>query len=300
MGFLNNIFKNNRLYNEVSINKNRLFINNKEIVFPIHIDLLIEIFGEPSRYDHDLLWNVAWDNIGVFCFNESFENIFTIRFLQSKMSNNEFAPINLFRGKLVVNNENFTQKKFTNIEFEKIALSKMKYKDEEKPCGFYIGMNHSYKEEIPKDKYLIPQPKGDIIEFNGFIFKLAIIQELMYNQEILTPKFDLYEFAEWYKEREIDIEKEGYEFIPEVVQYFTDLPIKSNYAHLITEIYQDGGDEIYSQLIPFWTGEEDDFNIQSAEDAIHFPNLKKVTLFYEDTPKVINEFIEMKIEANYL
>jgi len=122
----------------------------------------------------------------------------------------------------------------------------------------------------------------------------------MYNQEVLKPKFDLFEFVEWYEERKIDIEKEGYELIPEITQYFKELPIESNYTNLITEIYQDGGNEIYMQLLRFWTGEDDIFNIQNAEDAIHFPNLKKVTLFYENQPKVKNEFINMNIKAVYL
>lgn len=33
----------------------------------------------------------------------------------------------------------------------------------------------------------------------------------MYDKELLTPKFDIYDFVKVYEEREIDVDKEGYE-----------------------------------------------------------------------------------------
>lgn len=80
----------------------------------------------------------------------------------------------------------------------------------------------------------------------------------------------------------------------EVVAYFENYQIEQKYATLISEIDQDGGNEIYGQLVPFWDGEDDRFNIQSVGDAKQFPNLKKVTLFYEEEPIVKNGFVELK------
>jgi hypothetical protein len=60
----------------------------------------------------------------------------------------------------------------------------------------------------------------NVITFKDFNFKLAVIQELKYNQKIISPKFDLWEFAKNYNERKIDIEKEGYEAIPEAINFF--------------------------------------------------------------------------------
>ena len=60
-------------------------------------------------------------------------------------------------------------------------------------------------------------------KFKDFNFKLCVIQELMYQKCILTPKFDVWDFAKQYKARKINIEKEGYDIIPEVATYFKEL-----------------------------------------------------------------------------
>ena len=56
------------------------------------------------------------------------------------------------------------------------------------------------------------------------------------------------------------------------------MPIPASLAPLVTELYFDGGNEIYAQLIPFWDGESDDFDIESLteEDIRQFPNLKTI------------------------
>ncbi len=38
----------------------------------------------------------------------------------------------------------------------------------------------------------------------------------------------------------------------------------------------DGGDEVYHQVIPFWDGEDDAFDVHSVEDVNYLPNLKKM------------------------
>lgn len=78
------------------------------------------------------------------------------------------------------------------------------------------------------------------IEFKDFNFKLVVIQQLMYERELITPKFDAYDFAASYKERAIEIDEEGYEIIPEIKDYFEKLEVDEKYAAEITEIYQDG------------------------------------------------------------
>jgi hypothetical protein len=49
----------------------------------------------------------------------------------------------------------------------------------------------------------------------------------------------------------------------------------------VVELMQDGGNDIYMNIIPFWSGSTDDFNIQSFEDVDQFPNLKSIILFYD-------------------
>ena len=141
---------------------------------------------------------------------------------------------------------------------------------------------------------------SDGVQFKDFNFKLAVIERLMYEQGVLTPRFDVYDFVAAYTERQIDIEEEGYEIIPEVRAYFEQLAIPAELLSGIAEIYQDGGDNIYLQLCPFWDGEDDIFNIQSAEDAALLPNLKAVTLFYDSNPRILEEFRQRGIAAEWL
>ena len=141
-------------------------------------------------------------------------------------------------------------------------------------------LDEDRRQYMPADQYTIPKIREELIDFKDFNFELSIIQELMYFQEYLKPKFDLSEFADWYQERRINIEEEGYDFIPEVTQYFQKLPIPKSLAKYVTEINQDGGNDIYFNLLHFHDGEGDGFDIESTEDAKHFPNLKKVTLCY--------------------
>ena len=116
------------------------------------------------------------------------------------------------------------------------------------------------------------------MQFKSFNFKLAVVQELMYVQEVLRPKFDVYDFCENYTKRDIDPEDYYFEVIPEVKKWFMDLPIPTSLAALVTELYFDGGNEIYAQLIPFWDGEDDVFDIETLteEDICQLPNLKTI------------------------
>ena len=139
-----------------------------------------------------------------------------------------------------------------------------------------------------------------VIKFKDLNFKLAVIQELMYTQKILLPVFDIYDFAEEYKKRKIDIEKEGYDIIPEALKYFKDYQIPEEFAEKVEYISQDGGDEIYMQICPFWDGEDDIFNIKSADDASNFPNLKEIVLFFSDDSKILDDFIKKGIDAEWL
>ncbi len=153
------------------------------------------------------------------------------------------------------------------------------------------------KNKVPKSKYFTQKLEEEIINFKDFGFKLSVIQELMYNKELLKPKFDLFEFVDWYKERDIDLEEEGYEPIPEVTKYFKDLQIPKRLAKEITEIHQDGGNDIYQNLICFSQGWEDYWNIENVEDIKYFPNLKKVVLCYANN-NMIRELTKQGIKVD--
>jgi hypothetical protein len=141
---------------------------------------------------------------------------------------------------------------------------------------------------------------SNTLQFVDLNFKLAIAQVLMYDMGLLIPKFNIWQFASTYSQRTIDIDEEGYDIIPEALAWFEALTIPAELAAEVTEIYQDGGNEIYMQICPFWSGESDIFNMHSAEDAAQFPNLKKVTLFYGEPSWMLERFSALGIFAEYL
>lgn len=124
---------------------------------------------------------------------------------------------------------------------------------------------------------LTPVFSGEQLHVADFNFRLAVIQELMYEQGLL-PNFDVWGFCEQYTAREIDLEEEGYTVIPEVKAWFETLPISREMAEQVTELYFDGGNDIYRQLIPFWDGEDEVFDITkvTADDLAQLPNLKTI------------------------
>lgn len=137
-------------------------------------------------------------------------------------------------------------------------------------------------------------------DFKNFNFKLMVVQELMYNKKLLTPIFDVYEFAETDAGKNIDTEKIDYQMIPEVRSFFEALDIPDDLLSTVTELNADGGDDIYLQLCPQWDGEDDLFNVKSAADCGALKNLKSVTLLYDDDPSILEDFRSCGIEADWL
>ena len=135
--------------------------------------------------------------------------------------------------------------------------------------------------------------------FQDFNFKLAVINELMYNQETLKPKFDVYAFAEQHNIN-LSLMQWEYEMIPEVREYFEALEIPVDLLPTITSLSQDGGDDIHLQVCPMWDGEDDLFNITSTADCALLPNLKHVVLLYDDAEEMVDEFEKLGINAAYL
>lgn len=283
----------------IECDKNQIKINGLEVSFPIHLNTLKDIFGEPSREEYDLLWQVVWDELGIYTEHGSWDNILDVNFLISDYHELKHFPANFFAGHIKVDNKEITNDNFGEFGFKKHKIRKLTYQGQAEPYSISIVKNFDYKEEIPKDKYILKDIDEQLIEFSDFGFKLSVVQELMYNKELLEPKFDLYEFVEWYDKRKIDIEEEGYEPIPEVTQYFRDLPIPKKYASEITEIYQDGGNDIYMQLLRFGQGWEDYWDIENTDDIKQFPNLKKVILCYAKE-NVVDELNNMGINAEWL
>ncbi|WP_299189369.1 hypothetical protein [uncultured Aquimarina sp.] len=287
----------------IKIDNNEFFINEKIIELPIHSNGLIAYLGKPSETSGN---EIHWKDLGISTnpHKNGQTNHLSLHIDYNPMevkSKAEQKPF--FKGKIIVDDTELNKKQFNNITKRKYEIKHFTYTGKKSPCLISISYNKIFdkdfvKPKLTKDKYTIKKLQEEQLEFTDFGFKLCIIQELMYNKELLKPKFELYEFIEWYNIRKINIEKEGYEPIPEVTQYFKDLPIPKKYAFEITEINQNDGD-IYLQLLRFGEGWEDYWDIESTEDVKQFPKLKKATLAYAKE-NVLEELSDMGIKAVWL
>lgn len=134
------------------------------------------------------------------------------------------------------------------------------------------------------------------ISFTDPNFKLAVVQELMYCQDLL-PKFDLREFA---AEQGFTFDGGSVEAVPEALAYFEALEVPVELADKIIEIDMDGGNEIYLEIAPNWDGEDGLFDVDEFADLRHFPNLKSMTLFYTGNEEALATLRARGIEADWL
>ena len=230
----------------------------------------------------------------------------TITGFRINLNVNNFALCNTnFQGQILINNREINDIKWENDEYNLEKEFKMN--------NFNIYLENDSKFltiELPKEevkeknnKYEIKHLEEPILEFDNFNFKLCIIQELMYEKNVLSPEFDVYEFSEEYEKRKINIDEEGYGPIQEVIDWFKKLEIPCSLASYIKEIEMDGGNDIYSQIIPFWDGEDDYFDVNdiSEREIKQFPNLKKMTIFpSKDNSILIDKLKNWGIEAGIL
>ncbi|GGX05848.1 leucine-rich repeat domain-containing protein [Aquimarina muelleri] len=189
------------------------------------------------------------------------------------------------------------------LNLKSLSIKKNKFKD--LPQGFkkikkrVLHLEERFKAlydddvKAKIDKY----PKGNCFFEKDFNFKLMIIQKLMYEDEVLLPKFDIWKFTETYTARKIDIEAEGYHKIPEAITYFKELAIPMELLIDITELNPDGGDEIHSQIIPFWDGEDNEFDVISIADIDYLPNLKR-TNDMNFSKEIIKDLRQRKIKVS--
>ena len=282
----------------LELRKNFISINGTELKFPLNLDKFILVLGEPSQRicpPGDKCWGAIWDDLGIICqFGiRGFDNWINVTFHTKEWNPKEIslefnvAPKTKFSGTLIVNGKVTDSDSFNYFLLGIISISNL-------PIGLYLARDYEYNEKVPLKKYLLRSADDTDIVFNDFNFKLLIIQELMYNQKLIKPQFDLDEFARWYKKREINLEEEEGELIPEAVDYFKKLPIPKKLSKKIKSIRQDGGNTIYSNLINSWDGENGIFDVLNFEDVIHFPNLKEIKILETAYWNEANAKIQLK------
>jgi hypothetical protein len=66
------------------------------------------------------------------------------------------------------------------------------------------------------------------------------------------------------------------ETIPEMEKFFRNLEFTSADLDLVSELWFDGGNDIYHLIRPFWSGESDEFNTLSVDGFEQLRNLRSV------------------------
>jgi hypothetical protein len=132
--------------------------------------------------------------------------------------------------------------------------------------------------ETVSGTWKVPAATEPVLEIASFPFRLAIIQELMFGQDLLTPRFDVHDFAADRGAQSFDPDEVGYEVIPAVRDWFRELPIPARLAEHVETLVLDGGNDVYLQLIPQWDGEDASFDIErlTARDLAPFIRLRAV------------------------
>ncbi|MEU0991233.1 DUF6892 domain-containing protein [Streptomyces sp. NPDC005953] len=111
--------------------------------------------------------------------------------------------------------------------------------------------------------------------FTDFNFKLLVVEQLMYSDETLTPKFHLAERLGVDNPFGYAVEKDlAYTVLPEARTFFEALEISDELLASVEVLIADGGNEVYNECAPMWDGEDDLFDVRSLDDLALLPNLK--------------------------
>ena len=119
-----------------------------------------------------------------------------------------------------------------------------------------------------KEKFLREPNDNEegILQFENLNFKLAVIQVLMYDLNLLKPS------------------------------------IPREFAQYVEKIDMDGGNEVYMNIIPQWDGEDECFDLNNitSSEIRQFPNLKEATIMSSNFDKVKEIFEAENIDVELL
>lgn len=120
-------------------------------------------------------------------------------------------------------------------------------------------------------------PSGGGVVFVDRNLRLAVIEELMYSLEVLTPRFDLASFVRMWPGREIVPDEEPGP-IPEVLDHFAAVALTPEMLARVTSLSVEAGDYIWHEIDPTWAGQDDRFAPLTYADIAHLPKLRKILI----------------------
>lgn len=309
----------------IDLYENIIEIDGKKLVFPISLEELEKVLGKPDRVEREQNNHIqyVYDELGIIF--ESMENNskwFKCRKVYIDDAHNIIGA-NLYCGNTVrpqwqetvlpktachavITAEGrklwFYSDRAETGDLRMIRWSENSHGPDGEADQITDPLSVSFYPKKPHGEvnYKIKKCKEEVLTFDNFNFKLAIIQVLMYDLQVLAPYFDIYDFAEKYTGKEIDTESE--KPIRPALNFFAKLPIPKSLAGQVEEIIMDGGNDIYRNIIPQWDGEDGyfDLNELSEEELKQFPNLKKATIISEKFDEVAKIFRDAGIEVERL
>ena len=150
------------------------------------------------------------------------------------------------------------------------------------------------------------KPEDDFLIFDHDPFKLAVMQQLMYDLELLGDKYtggDDY-FAR-YKDAAEASEEESIKrlkpYIEAGMRFFREYPVPRSLAEKVTRLYMGEENEIYYQINPQWEDFDEyfedgkDFDVTgiSERELRQFPNLKSIFFnMYHNPPEELVRKLE--------
>ena len=310
---------------EINLHNNSMIFNGTSLAFPLSLKDIETVLGKPDQVvkrDNKFI-KYIYDNIGIV-----FEHSFSIKnhLKKSKTYIDEehlISTVFLYYGDVVKSMTG--EKELPKQPCQAVVLSDGKspyfFSDRHRVGDFNLilwtpyGTNFngttetitdtlsiSYFPEIKNEResYKLKTPDEEVLHFDNINFKLAIIQVLMYDLEVLKPVFNIFDFAE--ESSELNIDTESMEIIQPALEYMMNLPIPKKYAEQVQEIYMDGGNEIYMNLIPQWDGEDDSFDLNevSLKELQQFPNLNQATIMTSNFKQVKETFDKQGVQVKVL
>ena len=310
---------------EINLHNNSMIINGTSLSFPLSLKDIEAVLGKPDQVvkRNNKFIKYIYDNIGIV-----FEHSFSIKnhLKKSKTYIDEehlISTVFLYYGNVVKSMTG--EKELPKQPCQAVVLSDGKspyfFSDRHRVGDFKLilwtpyGTNFngitetitdtlsiSYFPEIKRkrESYKLKTTDEEVLHFDNINFKLAIIQVLMYDLEVLKPIFNIFDFAE--EASELNIDTESMEIIQPALDYMINLPIPKKYAEQVQEIYMDGGNEIYLNLISQWDGEDDGFDLNevSLKELQQFPNLKQATIISSNFEHVKEIFDMQGVQVKVL
>lgn len=147
-------------------------------------------------------------------------------------------------------------------------------------CSKYLLVRNFCYIVIKKD--LIIYLNGGMLEMEKYTDKMGVFEDLNFKLVVIEALLDKDPAFQNQLEGLIEKYTENYEWytgagpINEMLQFFAELHIEQKDLDKVTELCFDGGNEIYSYILPDWDGEDSLFDIQSVGGFERLKNLKSV------------------------